>query len=522
MKKFSTPAVILFSLQSQLISKAFGIYKIRHCIGLCVLTFFTLSFISLKAQDVFLGLTSNGGPGGRGTAFSIKSNGTNFAITKAFADWGKTPNGDLFLNTDGDFYGMTYTGGTYTYGSIFKVTSAGVITILRQLNYATDGANPYGELTKGNDGNFYGMCSAGGTNGAGTIFKITPTGIFTVLRHLSSADGSNPHGHLVLAPDGNFYGATYAGGAFGYGTIFKITAAGTLTVLHSLSSATDGANCYGSLVRGSDGLFYGITYGGGTNGMGTIFKITSTGTYTVLHNMINADGVHSQSDLIQATDGNFYGMAYSGGSNFQGTIFKITSTGIFTVIRNLSSTTDGQAPYGALVQGTDGLLYGMNSGGGANSSGTVFKITTTGTLPGLLSFNSATDGGNPKGSLVQSTDGNLYGMTSTGGSSTSGSVFKISTSGTFTFLNGFNGGVTGNAPFESLIQSTTDNAFYGTTSGGRTFGYGTVFKICGGVHTVLHSFNSNADGGIPQGSLTQGTDNNFYGMTTTGEIGRAH
>ena len=166
-------------------------------------------------------------------------------------------------------------------------------------------------------------------------------------------------GIWYYATDGNFYGITYAGGSFGYGTIFKVTSAGTLTVLHSLSSATDGANCYGSLVRGSDGLFYGITYGGGTSSGGTIFKITSSGTYTVLHNMNNTDGVHSQSDLIQATDGNFYGMAYAGGTNFGGTIFKITSTGTFTVFRNLSSSTDGQAPYGGLVQATDGNLYGM-------------------------------------------------------------------------------------------------------------------------------------------------------------------
>ena len=170
----------------------------KHLIALYMLILF-FSFASFtNAQDVLLGLTSNGGPEGRGTAFSIKSNGTNFSITKAFADWGKNPNGDLIQGSDGDFYGMTFTGGTYTYGSIFKITSAGVVTILHQLNYATDGANPYGELTAGNDGNFYGMTSSGGTNGYGTIFKITPSGTFTVIRNLSSADGSNPHGHLVL------------------------------------------------------------------------------------------------------------------------------------------------------------------------------------------------------------------------------------------------------------------------------------------------------------------------------------
>ncbi len=504
-------------LQIQIITKRLFITnKSKRLITILLLINLLIVTPLLKAQDTFLGLTSNGGPDGRGTAFSIKNNGNNFSITHPFADWGKNPNGDLIQGDDGDFYGMTLYGGTYSYGSIFKVTSAGVITILHQLNYATDGANPYGELTKGNDGNFYGMTSSGGSNSDGTIFKITPSGTFAVLRHLSSADGSHPYGHLVLAPDGNFYGCTYAGGAFGYGTIFKVTATGTLTVLHSLSSATDGANCYGSLVRGSDGLFYGITNGGGTNGDGTIFKITSTGTYTVLHNMSNADGVHSQSDLIQASDGNFYGMANAGGSNFQGTIFKITSTGTFTVLRNLSSSTDGQAPYGALVQATDGLLYGMCANGGDHSGGTVFKISTSGAFTKLFSFTSATNGANPKGSLVQSTDGKLYGMASIGGESLYGSVFKISTTGTFTLLNSFNGGINGNAPYESLVQSTIDNAYYGTTSGGGTFDYGTVFKLCGGTLTVLHSFNRNVDGAVPKGSLVLGTDSNFYGMTSDG------
>jgi uncharacterized repeat protein (TIGR03803 family) len=486
--------------------------------GLLLLIIFLIAAPFSKAQDTFLGLTSNGGPEGRGTAFSIKSTGANFTITKAFADWGKNPNGDLVQGADGDFYGMTYTGGTYTYGSIFKVTSLGVITILHQFNSTPDGANPYGELTKGSDGNFYGMTSSGGTGGYGTIFKITPAGIFTVLKHLVSADGINPHGHLVLGTDGDFYGCTYRGGAFGYGTIFKITSAGILTVLRSLNNVPDGGYCYGSLVQGSDGFFYGITYQGGVaNGGGTIFKINSTGaTFTVLRNMVIAsDGGQSQGDLIQATDGNFYGMTNTGGTNFSGTIFKITSVGSFTVLRNLASA-DGSGPYGALVQATDGLLYGMCTGGGDHSNGTTFKISTTGTFTKLFSFTTATDGGSPKGSLVQSTDGKLYGMTSTGGSSTFGSVFKITTTGVFTFLNSFNGSLEGNAPYESLLQSPIDNAYYGTTSAGGVFGYGVVFKICGGTYTVLHSFNRNVDGAIPKGSLVLGTDSIFYGMTSDG------
>lgn len=474
----------------------------------------------MKAQDDLLGLTSNGGTEGRGTMFTIKTTGASFSIIKSFADWGKTPWGDLIQGTDGNFYGMTSLGGTYNCGTVFKVTSIGVVTVLHQLNYATDGANPYGELMKGADGNFYGLTSSGGTNSYGTIFKMTPAGIFTVIRHLSHADGTNPRGHLVLGADGNYYGATYSGGSNSYGTIFKLTTTGTFTVLRNLNSAADGANCYGSLVKGSDNNFYGITNGGGTSGQGTIFKITPGGVYTVLR-QLNAvtDGGHSQSDLIQATDGNFYGMAYSGGTSFQGTVFKITSTGTFTTIRSFVPA-NGTNPLGSLVQGADGNFYGLTSGGGASAGGTIFKITPAGTLTVLRSLLSATDGGNPKGSLAKATDGSFYGLTNIGGSNLFGTLFKITSAGAFTVLTRFNGATQGNAPFETVLKAK-DSSYYGTASSGGLYNYGTIFKICRGTVTMLRSFNRNTDGGTPKGSLVQGTDGYLYGCTTEGGTGSA-
>src|SRR5215831_6066206 len=251
-------------------------------------TLFLMSFILFSslanAQNILAGLTSNGGAEGRGTAFTINTNGSNFSIMKTFADWGKTPTGDLLQGTDGNFYGMTNAGGAYNYGTVFMMTPTGAVTILKQFNYSVDGANPFGELIKGSDGNFYGLTSGGGTNSYGTIFKITPTGTFTVIRHLGATDGTNPRGHLTLAKDGNFYGITYHGGANGVGTIFKMTPSGTYTVLRSLTLATDGGNSWSSLTEGKDGNLYGMAYSGGTNNAGTIFKITTTGTFTVLHN----------------------------------------------------------------------------------------------------------------------------------------------------------------------------------------------------------------------------------------------
>ncbi len=476
--------------------------------------------IKTQAQNVLAGLTSNGGMAGKGTAFTIKTDGTGFTVIKPFEDWGKTPEGDLYRNSDGFFYGMTSTNGTYGGGTIFKMSSSGAVTIVRHLNSVTDGAYPKGELIKGFDGNFYGVTSGGGTNTYGTIFKMTPSGVYTVLRHLSYAtDGTNPRGHLVQGKDSAFYGMTYGGGSFGYGTIFKITSAGTFTVLRHLNRPTDGGQSYSSLVEGSDGNLYGIAYSGGTFGYGTIFKITKAGVFTVLRNLNStADGSYPQGDLVQGTDGNLYGSCYSGGTFGNGTIFKITKAGVYTVLRHLAAATDGGNPYGNLYQNSDGVLYGMNRTGGGSTAGTAFKITTAGTFTVLHSFVPATEGGTANGGFIKSTDGNFYAVTSSGGTYGGGTAFRMTSAGTVTVLAHFNGAKNGNIPQESLVKGR-DSAYYGTNSGGGTYGHGTIFKICAGVTTTLYSFNRNITGGAPLGSLIQATDGNFYGTTSEGGTG---
>jgi len=484
---------------------------------MCSFVFF-LFLSSAHAQDVLVGLTSNGGPEGKGTLFSMKTSGANFSILKGFADWGQAPTGDLLLGDDGNFYGMTYTGGTYIYpGAIFKMTPAGAVTILRELNGTTDGQYPYGELIKGADGNFYGLTSSGGANSYGTIFKISSDGVFTVLKNFAvAADGGNPHGHLTLAKDGNFYGITYSGGQYGFGTIFKMTPSGTYSVIHSFNKTTEGGNSYGSLTEGTDGNLYGITYSGGTFTYGTIFKITTAGVFTVLHHINSStDGSGCQGDLIQATDGNFYGTCYAGGANGSGTIFKMTPAGVYTVMRALNWQTDGANPLGNLMQNTDGYLYGMTTGGGTSSDGVFFKMAINGTYSVLHSFSAATEGASPKGGLIKGNDGNLYGLTSGGGSLNGGTAFKITTAGALTTLADFNGASLGNIPYETLTKGR-DSAYYGTTSSDGANGSGTIFKLCGGVATLLHSFNNSVDGGVPKGSLVLASDSNFYGMTTQG------
>jgi uncharacterized repeat protein (TIGR03803 family) len=384
-----------------------------------------------------------------------------------------------------------------------------------------DGANPYAGLVQGTDGNLYGTTFQGPTNGAnqGMVFKMTTTGtltpLYTFCSQANCADGAIPSGGLVLGTDGNFYGTTYYGGANdtctdpnnpwekGCGTVFKITPGGTLTVLHSFNG-TDGEYPGGGLVQGSDGNFYGATGAGGTGsnctgfkpaGCGTIFKITQVGQLTTLHTFNFTDGYQPHGPLVQGTDGNFYGATNEGvvagtvcGFGC-GTIFKITPGRTLTTL-HIFEGPDGSFPVAGLVQATDGNFYGTTETGGAYSScgnwgygcGTVFKITPSGTLTTLHSFD-LTDGYRPEGTLVQGTDANLYGTTALGGacsySEGCGTLFKITLTGVLTPLYKFcpqTGCADGSAPEAGLVQDT-NGTFYGATGSGGAFGPGTVFSL---------------------------------------------
>jgi uncharacterized repeat protein (TIGR03803 family) len=469
------------------------------------------------AQDVLWGMTSELGPTGAGMAFSISSTGADFTVRKAFANAPANPVGSLVEGRDGYFYGVSqYQQGDYTgfnFGTVFKVSPTGTLTVLKTFDYA-EGAYPYGSLVLGRDGDFYGMTSAGGIYSYGTIFKISPAGTFTVLTSFTDATGTSPWGSLVQGSDGDFYGLTSNGGSNGNGTIFKMNPTGTLAVLHDFDYA-NGAHPQGSLVQGSDGDFYGLTSSGGSNGAGTIFKITASGAFAVLQHFDYAEGASPWGSLVQAHDGDFYGMTHQGGMYYSGTIFKISPTGTFTVLSHLSHDA-GTNPLGSLVLGSDGDLYGMASSGGRYGRGTVFKTSPTGTVTVLKGFDQF-DGQYPMGSLVQGSDGDFYGLTYLGGNngySGNGTIFKISPAGTHTVLSRFEPS-DGAYPQGSLVQGRDKN-FYGMTLRGGSSSQGTIFKLTpSGTSTLLKSFTG-TDGAAPRGSLVQGTDGDFYGMTVEG------
>ena len=352
--------------------------------------------------------------------------------------------------------------------------------------YGSNGEGPAARLALATDGNFYGTTLNHGANGDGTVFEITPDGKLKTLHNFDGTDGFNPYGALVQASNGNFYGTAYDGGANGEGTIFQITPNGTLTTIYSFCPAlgcADGFNPYAGLILGNGGDLYGTTQFGGAEGQGTVFQITLGGTLTTLHSFNNTDGSFPVAGLVQARNGDFYGATEVGGANQEGTIFQLTPSGMLTTLYSFcsqSNCTDGEQPLAALLQATDGNLYGTTYAGGTNGDGTVFQITPGGSLTTLHSFDS-TDGASPIGVLIQATNGNLYGTTPAGGLGGRGTAFSITTSGTlatlFNFHCSFYRCTDWIEPKGGLIQDT-NGMFYGTTeSGGANEGAGTVFRL---------------------------------------------
>ena len=337
--------------------------------------------------------------------------------------------GPLIQGRNGNFFGTTSSAGRYGYGGIFEVSPSGTLTVVysfcEEKFECPDGQTPYWGVIQAADGNIYGTTNFGGANDGGTLFEITPGKLTTLY---SFPNQGNPGGVLVQGVDGDIYGSAV-------NRIFSIDSAGTLSTIYtfcSLPNCADGSGA-GTLVVGPGGNLYGTTGGGGAHGFGTFFKLTPAGALTTLFNFRKADG-RGGNGLVWASDGNFYGTSPVYGANNVGTVFQLTPAGRLTVLHNFCSEADcadGEEPSSALVQGTDGNLYGTTPLGGTGGTGdcvshcgTAFQITTSGTLTTLYNFCSladCSDGLAPYYGLVQGTDGNFYGATY------SGTVYSLST-----------------------------------------------------------------------------------------------
>ncbi len=384
---------------------------------------------------------------------------------------GETPMAELIQGADGNYYTTTFAGGsgacfddvqnlTPGCGAVVKITPAGVFSVLYSFpfdtstNVAPNGMFPVAGLLQGPDGNFYGVTSGGGSSGTsycqpvqgifgcGTIFKLTPGGTLTLLHSFCGVgscgsfpiDGADPRGRLAIGPDGNLYGTTQQGGeyngSYNSGTIFRISLSGAYEILHNFSGGSgtgDGNGPAAGLTLASDGNFYGTTQFGGTSVFGTVFKMDLAGTVTILQSFSQFDGngAEPMGALIQASDGNLYGTCYSGGANDSGTIFRLSTSGTFTKIYDFTTASIGIYPKAGVIQASDGNLYGVTPGGGLGV-GSIYQLTLGGVATAEANFENAS-GNFPEGGLIQGSDGNIYVTSSSAGGTNSNGVTDAGT-----------------------------------------------------------------------------------------------
>lgn len=481
---------------------------------------------TLISDGTFLyGTTRTGGINDLGTLFKIKPDGSNFSKLYEFSGIdGSNLLAGLFY--DGVFlYGTTNSGGANSGGTLFKIKPDGTnFSKLLDFNGASNGSSLSCSLIS--DGTFlYGTTAGGGASGNGTLFKIKPdgTGYFKLLDFDGVNTGMNPYGSLIS--DGTFlYGTAIHGGTNSYGTVFKIKSDGTGFVSLLNFNLTNGSLPAASLFL-QGGVLYGMTEDGGQNDPGgVLYKIQTDGTNeATLFNFGGSQGVSgiNPSGSLYSDGTNLYGMTASGGTNAKGTLFKVLPDGTgYSELLSFNGS-NGSSPFGSVI--SDGaFLYGMtNTGGSLQNQGSIFKVKADGTgfttMVHFAGFDGpGADGSYPYGDLYY--DGSyLYGMTSGGGSNSSGTLFKLKPDGTgFTILVTFNGINKGRSPYGSLISDGT--FLYGMTSdGGANDGGGNIFKLKkdGSGFTVLYNFGSTGDGSSPFGSLV--SDGIFlYGMTKAG------
>jgi uncharacterized repeat protein (TIGR03803 family) len=351
--------------------------------------------ISDKAGNLY-GTTQGGGSNDFGTVFRLAPDGTETVLHsfEGGTDDGGVPEAGVIADYAGNLYGTTYGGGANDFGTIFKLAPDGAETVLYFFKGGNDGAMPVAGLVRDSAHNLYGTTRNGGgssncTDGCGTVFKLAPDGTETVLHAFADgSDGANPNAGVIVDAAGNIYGTTVRGGANGYGTVFKLAADGTETVLYNFCSrlnCADGTTPYSGLISDSAGNLYGTTALGGITrgsriGNGTIFKLATDGTETVLY--VFPGGDHgsgpSYGSLLADKAGNLYGTV-GGGADGQGIVFKLTTDGSESALHAFKGGSDGAQPEGGVIADKKGNLYGSTAFGGNDGNctggcGTVFEI----------------------------------------------------------------------------------------------------------------------------------------------------
>lgn len=487
------------------------------------------------------GVTASGGANNRGTVFKMSLDGSDYSRHYNFTGGtnGQSPSG-LLLGLDGMFYGVTTQGGVSNVGAIYRLSFDGS-TYTRLYDFlgtkAGDGAVPRADLVQTADGLLYGTASLGGLSNYGCVFVINTNGVGYRRLHdfaaTDPADGRTPQTPLLVGSDGALYGIASSGGnSAKNGAVFRLQTDGSgYRKLWTFSRyGGDGVAPWGTLIQARDGLFYGSCTWGGKQEGGTLFKFDpATAEHSVIYDFpMQADGnAPTPGTLIQGHDGQLYGAASYGGSNSLGCVFRVATDGqSFTVLHEFNDTseaTNGYSPYGSLLQATNGLLYGVANAGGDGGYGVIFQMATNGTGYTVLHhfFNTTNflDGGQPGEGLIQGTDGFLYGTTANGGDNWKGTIYRLAPDGSgYAIIHHFDN-TNGYYPASALLPAR-DGLLYGVTYYGGTAYGGTVFRVAtdGSAFTVLHHFASpdeaGRDGASPYGALVQAADGTLFGVTT--------
>lgn len=494
---------------------------ILKCVTLALIYF---SNFPTSAQQMLWGVASEGGESGIGSIFMTNADGTGLEVKKSLqAVPGRSPSYTTLIQTStGKIYGMTGWGGAYLKGVLFEYNpSDGSYNKKYDFN-GIDGAHPYGGLTEVN-GKLYGLTSVGGNNGKGVLFVYDPIqNNYEKKFDFGGLSGEEPYSDLVVTPNGNLYGVTYSGGANSYGVIFKYdTKKSTFTKKKDFDGSA-GRKPFGGLLLGSSGQLYGMASQGQANLHGTIYAYdTATNVITKKFDFSGiANGSQPLGRLIQATNGLMYGMTVAGGSNNRGVLFEYNpGSGAFTKKIDFENS-KGLAPYGSLFQASDGKLYGTTEQGIAGFGGIFQYDISSGNYAVVVTLDGTFvgKGGASRATLMQASDGKLYGMNSLAGLGMRGVLFSYNPINNdyqvkvnFEFDNG-----AGMWPYASLVQGS-NGKLYGTTFAGGANRSGVLFEfdITKGIYTKKFDFDI-SNGTTPAASMMLASNNKLYGVTRYG------
>lgn len=370
------------------------------------------------------------------TLFFLSASLASGQTFKSLHIFGAAPDGNYphaagAFDANGNMFGTTQWGGLNGAGTIWKVTKSGAFSIVYNFAGVADGEGLNGNVSFDAAGNMYGTAQYGGADNYGSVWKRTPAGAVTVLHAFTGgADGASPYGGVALDGIGNMYG-TSSNGALGSGTVWKIDSFGTFSVLHAFTGLADGANPGAGPTLDANGNLFGTCYAGasiaGAYPQGCLWKVSNAGVFSVVHTFTGGvDGADPFASPTFDANGNMFGTTGYGGANFDGTLWKVDTNGVFSVVHTFSGTSDGSIPGSTVTFDPSGNMFGTASSGGANSFGTVWEITNKGVFTVLKNFNGG-DGDTPEGTPLLDANGNLFGTTVSGGNGV-GTIYEIAAS----------------------------------------------------------------------------------------------